>query len=319
MNAHLFIPDAVASRVLGQGPDAVDWLNSVPLVADAAARAWGVDIGYPIDQPSDAVVIRGRRGAHPVVLKLWYDKERWRAEHAVLAAAKGMGYAKLLQADAELGALLLESLGSPLDVDALERVGGADPATGIIAGTLRAAWRVTPAAWRAPAAAHPAERLRDAILLHPAPLDVPDCRGAVDRALAYADQRLDADEPARHVLAHGNPHPGNLRAVQRPRPGAESGFVLIDPRPVLAPPEYDLGVTLRDGNRQLLNAEDAVVWARDWCARLAERTATDAEAIWQWGYLHRVALGLRLVNGPAPLAGRLTLQTATALIRRWRA
>ena len=58
--------------------------------------------------------------------------------------------------------------------------------------------------------------------------------------------------------------------------------------------------------------------ARRWCAEVAEATGCDAEVIWQWSYVQRVALGLRLSNGPEPLAGRSYLQTATALISRVR-
>lgn len=319
MTTPLFLPEAVASRVRRLGPDAVSWLDAVPQLAASVAGRWGVEIGYPPDQPTDAVILRGRRGSQPVVLKLWFDKGRCRAEQAVLAAAQGVGYVRLIEADPDLGVLLLEGLGGALDADDVERTEGTDRLTGILGDTLTAAWRVSPSVWPLPESPHPAERLREAIVANPAPFDVPDCRAAVDRALAYAEQRRDADDPDRRVLAHGNPHLGNFRSVNPTRAGAETGYVLIDPHPTLVEPEYDLGIVVRDGNRHLLHVEDAVVWTRNWCARLAERTGTDAEAVWQWGYLHRVALGLRLVNGPTPLSGRLYLQTATALISRWRA
>jgi len=55
-------------------------------------------------------------------------------------------------------------------------------------------------------------------------------------------------------------------------------------------------------------------WARaHW---LAERTGTDATAIWEWGVAERVSTGLVLAGvGLQPLAGRM-LGAADAISRR---
>ncbi|MEO3821923.1 hypothetical protein [Plantactinospora sp. B24E8] len=51
-----------------------------------------------------------------------------------------------------------------------------------------------------------------------------------------------------------------------PRPGAESGYVFVDPDGFLAEPAYDLGVVLRDWCPQLLAGDPYAVARR--CTRL---------------------------------------------------
>lgn len=308
------IPDAVQERVVRLGPAGLRWLEDAPrLLAEAAGR-WGVELGYAVDSASPAVVVRGRRRGRPCVLKVWPDPHRFAVEERVLRAARGRGYAHLYESDADLAALLVESLGPPLDVS---QAGGAGQAAlwEVVARTLTAAWSV-PLAVAEPGA-HPAATLRRLIELNPPPIDVPDCRPAIERALLYAGHRLDDDHPDRHVVLHGDPAPPFFRQVSAPRTGAESGHVLISPHGLRGDREYDLGVLIRE-SRPLLHEEDSVVLVRGWCAKLAELTGSDAELIWQWAFLQRVAHGLALVNGPAPLSGRIYLQTAMVLIGRSR-
>ncbi|QGK69973.1 hypothetical protein GIY23_10960 [Allosaccharopolyspora coralli] len=65
------------------------------------------------------------------------------------------------------------------------------------------------------------------------------------------------------------------------------GFKLIDPEGLLAEPEYDLGVLMREDPVALLQGDPHA--RAQW---LAARTGCDATAIWEWGVLERVATGL---------------------------
>ena len=94
---------------------------------------------------------------------------------------------------------------------------------------------------------------------------------------------------------HGDPHPGNLLAVRSPRPGADSGYVFVDPDGFVADRAYDLGVALREWSAELLGP-DARRMAEDLCATLAERSGVDATRIWEWGFLERVSTGLYLLD-----------------------
>nr|WP_243755166.1 aminoglycoside phosphotransferase family protein [Actinoplanes brasiliensis] len=122
----------------------------------------------------------------------------------------------------------------------------------------------------------------------------PCSRAAVDQALAAAESRRRAHDPARAVLNHGDVHQWNaLRAGD--------GFKLVDPDGLWAEPEYDLGVLMREDPLELMagNPWDRARW-------LAARTGTDPVAIWEWGLAERVNTGLVLTAvGLQPLAAQM--------------
>lgn len=140
----------------------------------------------------------------------------------------------------------------------------------------------------------------------------------MDRALAYTEQRLADRDAEREVVVHGDPRPGNLRAVPAPRSGAETGHVFVAPLGLRCEREYDLGAVLLESHSWMFSAEDPVVLARRWCAELAEASGCDAEVIWQWSYVQRVAHGLSLLDGPDRLLGLSQLHAAVALVSRGR-
>ena len=97
-------------------------------------------------------------------------------------------------------------------------------------------------------------------------------------AIACAERRAAAHDDARAVLCHGDLH--ELNALQ-----ADDGtFKLIDPEGVVAEPEYDLGVLMRNAP-----GEDDLHERADW---LAAATGCDRTAIWEWGTAERVLSGL---------------------------
>ena len=116
----------------------------------------------------------------------------------------------------------------------------------------------------------------------------------IEQALAYAERRA-AEADRELVIVHGDPHPDNLLAVTSPRPGAESGYVFVDPDGFVADRAYDLGVAMRNWSR-LLGGADARPIAEGLCAVLAERSGVDATRIWEWAFLERVSTGLYLLD-----------------------
>ena len=107
---------------------------------------------------------------------------------------------------------------------------------------------------------------------------------------------------------------GNLLLVEGVRPGAESGYVFVDPEGFLCEPEYDLGVAARGWNTQLLASADAQADVQSWCEQLARSTGTYAEAIWQWALLERVTTGLYLTRHGLPELGAPFLSVACRLL-----
>lgn len=82
------------------------------------------------------------------------------------------------------------------------------------------------------------------------------------------------------MLVHGDVHQWN--ALE-----AEDGFRLVDPDGLLAEPEYDLGIIMREDPLDISD-NDPHERAR-W---LAARTGLDATGIWEWGVVERVSTGL---------------------------
>jgi streptomycin 6-kinase len=118
----------------------------------------------------------------------------------------------------------------------------------------------------------------------------------VDHALACAGRRARAYDPARALLVHGDVHQWNALA-------AGDGFKLVDPDGLVAEPEYDLGIVMREDPVELLTGDPM-----DRARGLAARTGLDAEAIWEWGVVERVSTGL--------LGTRIGLQPVAAQMLR---
>jgi len=82
---------------------------------------------------------------------------------------------------------------------------------------------------------------------------------------------------------------------------AGEGYKLVDPDGLVAEPEYDLGIIMREDPLELLD-EGSVARAR----RLAARTGLDATAVWEWGVIERVSTGLLGTKvGLQPVAGQM--------------
>ncbi|MEU7043331.1 aminoglycoside phosphotransferase family protein [Streptomyces varsoviensis] len=284
-----------------------EWLTGLPdLVAELEQR-WSVTAGDPLDRATSAYVLRARtRDGRPAVLKLAVPDPGFPSALRTLRLADGQGYVRPLAHDAERHAVLLESLGAPLDESGLPVPRQLD----ILCATLRRAWRVPPPEAvprpdRAHALAALVERLWDG-------LGRPCAERVADHALECAARRAAAFDPARCVVVHGDPHPGNALRATAPRHGAETGFVFVDPDGFLDEPAYDLGVALRGWCAEL-TADDAAGRARGFCARLAARTGVEAAAIWEWGFLERVTTGLYLLDHGAEGSARPYLETAELL------
>jgi streptomycin 6-kinase len=152
-----------------------------------------------------------------------------------------------------------------------------------------------------PDGATKARRMADRIARAWEELDRPCSEAAVAHALTCAQRRAAAHDPARAVLVHGDVHEWN--ALQ-----AGEGFKLVDPDGLVAEPEYDLGIIMREDPVELLHG-DPTERAR----RLAALSGLDVTAIWEWGVVERVSTGLLGTKvGLQPVA-RQMLETADRL------
>jgi streptomycin 6-kinase len=286
------------------------WSAALPgLIADLE-REWSITVGRPIPGGSSSYVAWAvRADGSDAVLKIALLADGWDQQVATLARAEGRGYARLFAADLPRRAILLEPLGR-----ALSTSGRSPPEQlRVLADTLPVAWQDAGQV-RPPPGADKASQLAAYIAEAWSRRDRPCSERVIEQALTYAERRA-AEADRDLVIVHGDPHPANLLAVTSARPGAESGYVFVDPDGFVADRAYDLGVAMRDWP-QLLSGAEARTVAEGWCAVLAERSGVDAVRIWQWAFIERVSTGLYLLDvvGSAESMWRSFLGSAERLV-----
>ena len=126
----------------------------------------------------------------------------------------------------------------------------------------------------------------------------PCAERTIAHALACAERRVAAHDDERARLVHGDVHQWN--ALER-----GDGFALVDPDGLLAEPEYDLAIVMREDPVELMQGDP-----RDRARRLASRSGLDATAIWEWGVVERVSTGLLCVAVDLQPAGDQMLAAA---------
>lgn len=286
-------------RLAAMGEPGRAWVAALPELLARLERQWSITLGGAIPGGSESYVVQARLAdGSAAVVKVAIDEVGWADKVATLERAEGRGYVRLLAVDPSQRAMLLERLGQPLD-----HTGWApDRQLGCLADTLALAWQ--DARGRRPdPGTDKASRLGAFIAGAWSRLGAPASERVVQQALRYADRRA-AEATIDLVVVHGDPHAGNLLAVPNRRPGAETGYVFVDPDGFVADRAYDLGVALRDWCGWLLGP-DARRTAEGFCAVLAERSGVDAQRIWEWGFIERVSTGLYVmdvVRGPESVA-----------------
>ena len=254
------------------------WLDDLPLLVATVEQDWAIAVGDAYSDSTEALVAKATcADGTAAVLKLIVPRGGDAAEDeiAVLRLTGGEGCVRLLRDDAARGALLLERLGRSLYQLALPIRRRHE----ILCSTAARVWRPAPGSGL-PTGAEKARWLADFITATWEELDHPCSERAVDHALACARRRADAHREKRAVLVHGDVHQWNTLEAQ-------DGFKLVDPDGLLAEPEYDLGIIMREDPLDLMHGD-----AHERARWLAARTGLDASAIWEWGVVERVSTGL---------------------------
>src|SRR5437879_1190855 len=129
-------PDFIRSN-----QDDPDWLKALPELVESLARRWGVRVDRPFADIRINYVAPAKQtdGKH-AVLKVSRHVDETRNEIAALRLWAGRGAARLLDADADLGALLLERIEPGTMLVEVANTDD-DSATITAAGVLRALWR----------------------------------------------------------------------------------------------------------------------------------------------------------------------------------
>jgi streptomycin 6-kinase len=294
------IPSVVQTKATIAG--ATEWLRDLPELIASIEDDWEVAVGErAFDDATEAYVVEVTQAdGRAAVLKLVvpHDQARIHDEITVLEFAEGHGCVELLRADPGRGAMLLERLGPSvhdLGLSIAER-------HEILCSAAEQLWRPAPDCGLR-TGADKGRWLIEFIVATWDELDRPCSARTVDHAVACAERRILAHDDERSVLVHGDVHQWNvLRAA--------TGFKLVDPDGLLAEPEYDLGIVMREDPDELIEGDP-----RDRSRWLARRCGLDETAIWEWGVVERVSTGLLCVQDLMPLGSRM-LVAADLVARR---
>jgi streptomycin 6-kinase len=311
----MVVPERVRLRAEQSSHGTRRWLTDLPGLLAELEQAWELSIGPPLSGGSSAYVAPVTTASGHAIIKLAMplpdSPYRFQQERDTLLRANGHGYVRVFKCEDERPALLLEPLGPSMHESKVEP----KQAIPLLCKTLQQAWLVPPGGEQTMnAPEYKAQTLAQLIRELWNTLERPCSEEIVSQALEFARRRLDAFDPHRCVVVHGDPHPANALLVRAPRAGAESGYVFVDPEGFLCEPAYDLGVVLRDWNEELLAAADPLALAHDYCELLAKESGLDAAAIWEWGFIERVSTGLYIWAYGSPEHGQPFFTTAQRLL-----
>lgn len=294
------LPEPVRRKARAAGAHA--WLEGLPELIGALEQEWGLSIGDPFPDATEAFVAEATRAdGAAVVVKLILPQARFREqvtyEITALKLADGDGCVRLLRADVDRGALLMERLGRPLSSLGVPTRARHE----ILCSVASRIWRPA-AGCGLPTGAEKGRRLVDFIARTWDELDRPCSERAIAYALECAERRVAGHDDERAVLVHGDVHQWNTLE-------AGAGFKLVDPDGLLAEAEYDLGIIMREDPVELLHGDP-----RERARMLASLTGRDEDAIWEWGVVERVSTGLLLTQIHVQPVARQMLEAADRVV-----
>ncbi len=269
------LPEVFVRNVLGVYGETAGraWLDGLPGLLAGVADRWELRLGEPYGLSMNYVTSAVRADGTPAVLKLSPPAGELRYEVAALRHFGGSGAVRLLAADVDAGAVLLERA-EPGELLTALQARDDEAATRIAAEVGIALHRPATAPLRTvddwARAAFGWLRGRYGGGTGPLPAAL------LDRAEAEHAELVASSAPP--VLLHGDLHHDNILTSDR-------GWLAIDPHGVLGEPAYEAGPLLRNpiglGGRPDL---DAVLARR--VPILAEAYGVDAERIRGWGRAH---------------------------------
>jgi streptomycin 6-kinase len=273
----LCIPEDFAAfirKFAGQEGD--EWLAALPaLVRDFCAQ-WGLTLAAPFNLSYNYVAPVTRADGSPAVLKVGLPSDEFLTGIEFLRMCDGVGAVRLLEADTERYALLMERAlpGAPL-----AQLADDDAATAIAADVMRELWRPIPAQHSFPTVARwllAFGRVRAMYGGASGPLP----EATLARAEALASDLL-ASAPDERLM-HGDLHHDNIVSAQR------EPWLIIDPKGLVGDPGYEMGPFLNNPYGRFETWPDP---ARNFARRvdiLAERLGYPRERIIAWAFVQAV-------------------------------
>ncbi len=247
------------------------WLGVLPaLLADYAMR-WGLTLEAPFENLSYnyAAPARCANGSLSV-LKLGFPNIELRTEIAALRHFDGQGSVRLLEADEENCAMLLERIipGETLwDVDD-------EIATALLLDVMPQLWKPYFGEYPFPSTADWGRRFARLLERHDGKTGKLDKRTVEKAEKLFFELLASSAEP---VLLHGDLHHDNLLSAEC------QPYVAIDPKGVLGEPCYEVGAFLRNPMPGLLEKEEPRGLMQRRVDMIVERLGFDRQRVIGWG------------------------------------
>jgi streptomycin 6-kinase len=256
------------------------WVDALPARVADYERRWAIQVAPPFANLSyNYVAPAVRSDGAPLILKLGMPHPELSSEIAALRLYRGSGCARLIEAESEHGALLIERL---LPGSLLLDLTDDDEATRIAAQVMRALWRPAPPAPEDtvfPTAARWASglrRLRARFDGGTGPL--PD--EMVQRAEAlFAELLASSGAP---MLLHGDLHHANILSAER------ASWLAIDPKGLIGEAEYEVGALIRNPLPRLLALPDVTAALARRFDILAETLGFDRQRMIAWSWAQAI-------------------------------
>jgi streptomycin 6-kinase len=209
------------------GAEGNNWLAHLPELAEEFARRWHLTLSSHFNNLSFNYVISAiRDDGTPAVLKLGVPNFELTSEIEALNAYDGRGVVRLLEADSERGAVLLERL---LPGNMLSTLKDEEKSTRIAAEVLKVLWRHEPENHHFKSIFNWAEGLNKIPFLFPQGIPIPS--KLIDQAKSLFADLIPSQNSK--MLLHGDFHHYNVLS-------AGEGWKAIDPKGIIGEPEFDL-------------------------------------------------------------------------------
>jgi len=270
------LPDTFTKNIRHSFPEEGDeWLEGLPKLLERAARRWKLRLKEPFELSYNYVCVAERKDGTQAVFKAGVPNRELTSEINTLRLYHGQGACQILEGDAEKGMLLLERL-QPGSMLALLK--DDDQATGIAAEVMQAIHRPAPQpegflslrGWF-----DELKKLRPLFGGGTGPF--PEKSFAIAEGLMrdlFAEQRP-------QVLLHGDFHHFNILLSGR-------GWLVIDPKGVIGPAEYEVGPLLMNPYNVRLDETEAIRRTERRIAILSERLGFEPQRLRAWAVCHSV-------------------------------